>query len=143
MSATKSVFTLTSDQSLDITDDRINNKKNVPLKGAPPPAPHDIHFHADLQSTHRAAVLSSRFNHVGVIAVEKHSTRRGGGGRRRGETERDHLLESASTVGINTQRNNGSEFNSSAAGHRSEVSVSHRKPSLLPAVFDIDAAEKT
>lgn len=34
------------------------------------------HLCVDLQNTHVAAALSSRFNHVGVIAIEKHPTER-------------------------------------------------------------------
>lgn len=47
-------------------------KMNKSIWEEPPPT--QIYFHVDLQNTHVPATLSSRFNHVGVIAVKKHST---------------------------------------------------------------------
>lgn len=50
-------------------------KINKPPCEEPLPAPtKHIHFHVEFQSTYIAAALSSRFNHVGVIAIEKHPT---------------------------------------------------------------------
>lgn len=52
-------------------------KINKALSEEPSPAPTAyMNFRADLQSTYIAAAPSSRFNHVGVIAIEKHSTKK-------------------------------------------------------------------
>lgn len=72
-----------------------------------------LHFHVH-QSTYISAALSSRFNHVGVIAIEKHPTEKRVRGGERGERE-EHRSEPVSVVLFITERNNASEFNSSSA----------------------------
>lgn len=75
----------------------------------------DIHLCVDLQSTYIAAAMSSRFNHVGMIAIEKHSTERKRGREGRREREREHISTPVAVVLFITEWNNVSEFHSSSA----------------------------